>query len=161
MKNTKKIVGTAFLSLFLTGIYAQESILTSGQEASGVGGSSSSSIGQVLYTTNSGNSGTVAQGVQQAYEISSTSGIEEVGIQLACSAYPNPTIKNITLTVEDNTNDNLSYQLFDLTGEIITSNVINSENTVIEMEGLTPATYFLKVRQNNLEIKTFKIIKNQ
>lgn len=161
MKNKTKIVGTAFLSLFLTGINAQEALLTSGHEASGTGGLSSASIGQVLYTTNSGSSGTVAQGVQQAYEISTTAGIEETGIQLICSAYPNPTVNHLTLNVVNNTNDNLSYQLFDLNGKILDANSINSENTIIEMTAFTPATYFLKVVQDNLEIKTFKIIKNQ
>lgn len=161
MKNTKKIVGTAFLSLFLNGINAQESLLTSGQESSGIGGSSSSSIGQVLYTTNNGSSGTVAQGVQQAFEISTTAGIEETGIQLICSVYPNPTVNNLTLNVVNNSNGNLSYQLFDLKGKMIEGNTIYSENTLIDMTTFTPATYFLKVTQNNLEIKTFKIIKNQ
>lgn len=161
MKNKKKIVGTAFLSLFLTGINAQDALLTSGQEASGIGGTSSSSIGQVLYTTNSGSSGTVAQGVQQAFEISTAVGIEETGIQLICSAYPNPTVNSLTLNVVNNVKGNLSYQLFDLTGKLIDVNTINSENTSIDMTALSPATYFLKVTQDNLEIKTFKIIKNQ
>lgn len=161
MKNKKKIVGTALLSLFLTGINAQDALLTSGQEASGIGGISSSSIGQVLYTTNSGSSGTVAQGVQQAFEISTTVGIEETGIQLVCTAYPNPTINNLTLNVVNNVNGNLSYQLFDLTGKLIDAQTIYSENTSIDMTALPPAAYFLKVTQDHLEIKTFKIIKNQ
>ena len=162
MKNKKKIVSTAFLSLFLTGINAQDALLTSGQEASGIGGTSSSSIGQVLYTTNSGSSGTVAQGVQQAFEISTTVGIEETGIQLICSAFPNPTVNSLTLSVVNNNyKGSLSYQLFDLMGKLIDANTINSENTSIDMSALSPAAYFLKVAQDNIEIKTFKIIKNQ
>lgn len=160
MKTKKKIVGTVFLSMFLTGINAQEALLTSGQEASGSGGSSSSSMGQVLYTTNIGSSGSVAQGVQQAFEISTTIGIEETGIQLVCSAFPNPTVDNLLLTVVNNLNDDLSYQLFDLNGKLIDANSIHSENTTINMESLPPAGYFLKVKQDNTEIKTFKIIKN-
>jgi hypothetical protein len=160
MKTKQKIVGTVFLSLILTGINAQETILTSGQEASGIGGSSSASIGQVLYTTNIGSSGSVAQGVQQAYEISTTIGIEETSIQLVCTAFPNPTLDNLLLTVENNLNDDLSYQLFDLNGRLVEANSIHSENTTISMESLPPAGYFLKVKKDNSEIKTFKIIKN-
>jgi hypothetical protein len=160
MKKRQKIVGTVFLSMFLTGINAQEALLTSGQEASGSGGSSSSSMGQVLYTTNIGSSGSVAQGVQQAYEISTTIGIEETGIQLVCSAFPNPTVDNLLLTVVNNLNDDLSYQLFDLNGKLIDANSIHSESITINMESLPPAGYFLKVMQDNTEIKTFKIIKN-
>jgi hypothetical protein len=160
MKKRQKIVGTVFLSMFLTGINAQEALLTSGQEASGSGGSSSSSMGQVLYTTNIGSSGSVAQGVQQAYEISTTIGIEETSIQLICSAFPNPTVDNLILTVLNNVNENLTYQLFDLNGKLIAANSIHEENTLINMDQLPPAGYFLKVKQENTEIKTFKIIKN-
>lgn len=160
MKTKQKIVGTVFLSMFLTGINAQEALLTSGQEASGSGGSLSSSMGQVLYTTNIGSSGSVAQGVQQAYEISTTIGIEETSIQLVCSAFPNPTVDNLILTVLNNVNENLTYQLFDLNGKLIDANSIHEESTVINMDQLPPAGYFLKVKQENTEIKTFKIIKN-
>jgi hypothetical protein len=160
MKTKQKIVGTVFLSMFLTGINAQEALLTSGQEASGSGGSSSSSMGQVLYMTNIGISGSVAQGVQQAYEISTTIGIEETSIQLVCSAFPNPTVDNLLLTVLNNVNENLTYQLFDLNGKLIDANSIHEENIVINMDKLPPAGYFLKVKQENTEIKTFKIIKN-
>lgn len=159
MKNKKKLVSTAFLCLSLFGVNAQEVILTSGQEATGTGGSSSSSIGQVLYTTNSGSSGTVAQGVQQAFEISTTSGIDEIGIQLSCSVYPNPTANFLNLNVLTAISDNLSYQLSDLNGRTIEVNSINSEITTIDLSTLTPAVYFLKVTQDNTEMKTFKIIK--
>lgn len=159
MKNKTKLVSTAFLCLSLFGVNAQEAILTSGQEASGTGGSSSSSMGQVLYTTNSGSSGTVAQGVQQAFEISTTSGIDEMGIQLSCSVYPNPTANFLNLNVLTNIDDNLSYQLSDLNGRTIEGNTINSEITTIDMSTLTPAVYFLKVTQGKTEMKTFKIIK--
>jgi hypothetical protein len=39
-----------------------------GGEATGSGGSVSYSVGQVVYTTNTGINGSVAQGVQQPYE---------------------------------------------------------------------------------------------
>lgn len=160
MKKQQKFVSAVCLSMFLTGINAQEALLTSGQEGSGIGGSSSSSIGQVLYTTNIGSSGSVAQGVQQAYEISTTNGIEETSIQLFCSAYPNPTVDNLILTVQNQVNSNLSYQLFDLNGKLIERSPVLEESTTINMASLPPAGYFLKVIQDAKEIKTFKIIKN-
>ena len=155
-----KIATAAVLNLCLTGVNAQETVLSSGQEASGVGGFSSSSIGQLLYTTNEGSSGTVAQGVQQPFEISTTIGIDENEISLICTAYPNPTVNNLTLTVGSVINSNLSYQLMDIAGKTIESNTINSENTTIFMTDLPRATYFLKVTQGKSEMRTFKIIKN-
>lgn len=46
-------------------IQAQVAIVGSGSNATGSGGSLSYSIGQVVYTTNSGSTFTSAQGVQQ------------------------------------------------------------------------------------------------
>ena len=62
------------VSNFLT---AQEAITTSGGDASGSGGSVSYSVGQILYSTNTGANGSVAHGVQQPFEISVVIGIEE------------------------------------------------------------------------------------
>lgn len=161
MNKKTKLISTAFFCLALFKANSQEAFLTSGIESSGSGGISSSSIGQVFYTTSEGVSGTVLQGVQLAFEISTTSGIEETGISLNCSVYPNPTVDYLTLTIVNNLNPNLSYHLLDFNGKVITSNSISSENTIIVMNDLPNATYFLKVAQDNLDMKIFKIIKNQ
>jgi hypothetical protein len=70
MKHKKTITSVAFLLLGLGGLHAQESPTSTGGDATGAGGSSSYSVGQVVYTTATGINGSVAQGVQQAYEIS-------------------------------------------------------------------------------------------
>ena len=46
-------------------IQAQQSVVASGGEASGTGGTMSFSAGQVLYSTYFGSNGSVIQGVQQ------------------------------------------------------------------------------------------------
>lgn len=161
MKHTQRLMGTLLLSFVFCGAQAQESLLTSGEQAVGSGGSSSYSIGQVAYTTNSGTTGSVAQGVQQAYEISTSAGVEIKGIELSCSVYPNPTVNTLILSVDDYLTGNLSYQLFDLNGKIVAENPVNEEQTSIDMSDFVPAAYFLKVKKNSSEIKTFKIIKNQ
>jgi hypothetical protein len=48
---------------------AQESTNASGADVIGSGGSVAYSIGQVVYTTNTGSTGSVAQGVLHAFEI--------------------------------------------------------------------------------------------
>ncbi|MFH2142264.1 MAG: hypothetical protein ABIJ97_07575, partial [Bacteroidota bacterium] len=86
-----------FITFFLIYIFssstikAQEAIPTVGGNASGIEGSVSYSIGQVFFTTNSGTVGSVAQGVQQPFEISVSYGINETeGINLIISTFPNP-----------------------------------------------------------------------
>ena len=157
-----KLSAVLLLGLGLTGLQAQNAVPATGGNASGSGGTVSYSVGQVVYTTNTGGSnGTVAQGVQQPFEISEITGLEEAkGISLSVSAYPNPTSDFLNLKVENYDNTNLSYQLFDISGKLLESKKITGNQTSIVMSNLAPATYFVKVTESNKEVKTFKIIKN-
>jgi hypothetical protein len=55
--------------------------------------------------------------------------------------------------------DNLSYQLYDMNGKLLQNRKVDGNETVITMGNLVPSTYFLKVTDNQKEVKTFKIIK--
>ena len=156
-----KLSALLLLGLGLTGLQAQESVNATGGNASGSGGSASYSVGQVVYTTNTGTNGSVSQGVQQPYEISVVTGIEEAkGINLSVSAYPNPTTDYLTLSIGEFEISNLSYQLYDMNGKLLQSEKISGNQTSIVMSNLVPSSYFVKVIQGNKEVKTFKIIKN-
>ena len=157
----KKILTVVFLIVFgLSGLQAQKAVLATGGDASGSGGSVSYSVGQLVYTINTGTGGAVAQGVQQPYEISAITGIEETGISLEMSVYPNPATKFVKLKVESKKLKKLSYQLYDINGKLLDSEIIKGNETTINMGSLTPSTYFLRVVDNNRVIKSFKIIKN-
>jgi len=149
------------LGLGLTGLQAQESVNATGGNASGSGGSASYSVGQVTYQANAGTNGSVAQGVQQPYEISVVTGLEEAkDISLSVTAYPNPTTDYLTLSIGEFNISNLSYQLYDMNGKLLQSEKISGNQTSIVMSNLVPANYFVKLIQGNKEVKTFKIIKN-
>jgi len=155
-----RLSAVLLLGLGLTGLQAQTSFNATGDNASGNGGSVSYSVGQVVYTTNTGANGSVAQGVQQPYEISQITGIEEAkGINLTVSAYPNPTADYLTLTVKDVELSTLHFQLYDMNGKLLQSEKITGNQTSIVMSNLVPATYFVKVIQSNKEVKTFRVIK--
>lgn len=164
---SKKLCLVALLLLLagLTGVYAQETLSAAGGNASGSGGSASYSIGQAFYSTSSGTNGSVAQGVQQPFEISVLSGIDEgTSINLVCTAYPNPTTDFLILKIDASTvpsTESLSYQLYDQIGKLLVSKRIEGNETSIDMKILVPAIYFLKVTGSNKTIKTFKIIKTQ
>jgi hypothetical protein len=155
--------GTLIFCLEFSTLHAQDAITITGGNASGSGGSASYSIGQVVYTTNSGANGSVAQGVQQAYEIFVVSGLEDaIGIQLNLSAYPNPTSDVLYLKVDPSPNrkfQSMSYQLFDLNGKLLQKEKLVSNETGIDLKYLVAATYLLRVTDKNQEVKTFKIIK--
>ena len=155
-----KLSAVLLLGLGLTGLQAQTSVNATGGDASGSGGSASYSVGQVVYNANTGTNGSVAEGVQQPYEISVVTGLEEAkGINLSVSAYPNPTTDYLQLKVESEKLKDLSYQLYDMQGKLLQSEKITGNQTSIVMSNLVPATYFVKVVQESKEVKTFKIIK--
>ncbi len=163
---TKPLVKKIYRSLLLlclglTSVQAQEGTTASGGEAKGSGGSVSYSIGQVVYNTNTGTNGSMSEGIQQPYEIFVVTGLEEVnGINLIISAYPNPTTDVLILKVENYKNENLTYQLYDISVHLLENNKLYTNQTSIVMSNFVSGTYFLKVTENNKEVKTFKIIKN-
>ena len=156
-----------FINLLLTAgllcfgfVQAQVSSNSSGGEATGSGGTVAYSIGQVFYTTNTENAGSVAQGVQHAYEIF-TVGINETTFQISLSVYPNPTCENLNLIVSNLNNENLSYQLLDMQGKQLSNGQIVAQQTQINMNSLPCAAYFIHVvNQENKKLQSFKIIKN-
>jgi len=82
-----KLSAVLLLGLGLTGLQAQESVNATGGNASGSGGSASYSVGQVAYQTHTGTNGSVSEGVQQPFEISVVTAIEEAkGINLSFTA---------------------------------------------------------------------------
>jgi hypothetical protein len=157
-----KLCAILLLGFGLTGLQAQESVNATGGNASGSGGSTSYSVGQVVYTTNTSVTyGSVAQGVQQPFEISAITAIEQAeDITLFCSVYPNPSSDFLTLKVNNYDIESLSYKLIDASGKLLESKKVTGNETVISMANLLPSLYFLKVIDNQKEIIIFKIIKN-
>jgi hypothetical protein len=166
MKNLNKLAIVFFLFLSTNSILAQDVIPSSGGNASGSGGTVSYSVGQVVYTTNTGTSGSVAQGVQQPYEIYIITGTDNsMKINLLCTVYPNPATTHLTLKTENTDKENLSYQLYDINGKLLENKKVEANETTVDLGHRPVATYLLKVVQTNQastpkEIKTFKIVKN-
>lgn len=160
----KSIGMTALLtiSFSLSTLSAQETVNATGGYASNGGGSVSYSVGQLIYNTHSGASGSVTPGVQQPYEISVVSGFEEaLSLYLSVSAYPNPTADYLILKLDKSDINNLSFQLYDVNGNLLQQQIITSNETSIEMNQLAAATYFVKIIQNERIIITLKIIKSR
>ena len=139
---------------------AQESINSAGGNAKGSGGTVAYSIGQVVYTTNTASNGTVAQGVQQAYEIQSLE-VSEVKPTISLKVFPNPTTSNLTLQISEYNNEEYSYLLYDMLGKALSKGQIKSQRTQINTSGLPSATYIINVQNKaNQNVQSFKIIKN-
>ena len=161
---TKTFLYVLFLSLCgIVSLNAQvlhSGILSAGGNATGTGGSVSYSVGQMVYTTATGTTGSVAQGVQQPYEINVVSGIDDIyGIE-HFSAYPNPASTHLILKIDNNELTSFTYQLYNTAGSMMKTGKITSQETIISMASLLSATYYLRIYTNNKEVKVFKIIKH-
>ncbi len=160
----KKLLYLLAFTVSIAGLQAQETTITSGGEASGDGGTVSYSVGQVVYGTQTGTTGSVTEGVQQPFEISVIIGIEELGINLNISAYPNPFTDHLILYIDDDIfsdQDRWIASVYDINGAVIKQQIIVANETTIDMADQIAGIYFLKISSENQEIKTFKIIKNK
>ena len=160
MKNNTLLVFLAFLLSFSANAQTSHQVLSAtGGDATGTGGSVAYSVGQIVYTTSTGSTGSVAQGVEQAYEIYSV-GIKETALNISLSVFPNPTSDFLTLKVQDYNNETLSFDLLDEQGKLVLNEQITTQDTQVAMSTLARGTYFINVVQAIKKIQTFKIIKN-
>lgn len=139
---------------------AQSNIPATGGNAEGSGGTLSYTVGQVFYQFNTDGNGSAAQGVQQPYEISVITAIEEVDAILPeIIVYPNPADDILKLKIGHYETDNISFKLYNTNGILLETRQIEGNETDIVMRNQAPGIYILKVTNNQQELWTFKIIK--
>jgi hypothetical protein len=126
IKKSRPILLLATGLLWASFAQAQESVNATGGVATGSGGTAAYSIGQVVYTTNTGSTGSVAQGVQHAYEIFPV-GIMETTLNITLSVFPNPTSDNLILQVSDYNNEKMTYQLYDMHGKLLNNGQVTAQ----------------------------------
>ncbi len=146
-----------FLLLF-SYTYAQKSIVATGGKATGVGGTSSYSVGQISYKSPDGN--LVSDGVQQPYEIITLGKSTLENITLEMKVFPNPTIGIANLKITSKNTDNFNYQLFDINGKILSKiEKISNLETSVDLRNYSKGIYLLQITVQNKKVKSFKIIK--
>lgn len=139
---------------------AQETALSAGGEATGGGGAASYSIGQLFYTTISGESATAAQGIQLGYEITVVTAVKEARpISLSVAAYPNPAQNQLKLEIPGLETADMYWQLYNSNGKLLAADDVAGQLTRIDMSGQVPGVYLLKVIRNDQSLKTLQIIK--
>lgn len=155
------LIALILLLIVLQPINCQIAIATSGANATSNYGSVSYTIGQVVFNTYSGIDGSIAQGVQQPYEISVVTGVsEQSALKLNCSVYPNPTNDKVVLRIENYFDNNMEYEIYNSEAFLVKKDKIINSETKIDMLELIPAVYILKIIENDLPVVNFKIIKN-
>lgn len=162
-------------TLFVLGLSAQNAVVSSGGDFSGTNCSISYSVGQVGYNAYEGNI-RLNEGVQQPYEIydvteeavalqdgnselRGTTDMEEIVRSISLSAYPNPTDDFLNLVVDGDDLGAMKCTVYDVSGRQISERSIFVGETRLDMGGLPPATYFVRVTEGNELLRTFKVVK--
>jgi hypothetical protein len=143
----------------ITALHAQTEVLSSGGDAFGNGGSYSYSVGQIVYLFTNDATGSSSAGIQQPFEFFSVDVDENSDVCLSMSVYPNPAQSRVELNVEKISVENLSYQLFDMSGQLIHKHTIVAQQSPIDMETLPSGMYLLQVLKTNTTVQSFTIIK--
>jgi hypothetical protein len=151
-----------FLPLVLAAhvLHAQQASVATGGDAGGAGGSMSYTVGQPACITLAGAAVSLAQGVQQPYEISVTTGIGERADGFTLAAWPNPTAEDLELTAAGDLPKPLRYQLHDAAGQLLAEDRITTDRTRIPMAGRAAGTYLFGVLGPTGPLRTFRIVKH-
>lgn len=122
-------------------------------------GSIAFSIGEVVIETITYGDICFTQGFCQINIISPSIG-DIATIDYQVLTYPNPVTQFLMLKITKDNLTDLKYLLFDINGRMLEMRQIVSNETMIPVHFLAPSTYYLKIIDKQLEVKTFKIIKS-
>ncbi len=162
MKTRVTFLFCFLLNLLFYDSGAQETTSAAGGNINSPGGAISFTVGQVTNLYLSQSDGSVAQGVQQPYEIFVVTGIAEAkGISLDLQVYPNPVQDFLKLKIQDLNTENLVWKIHDANGKLLNTDRVSGAETSISMANYTSGVYLFSVlNKDNLQYKTFQIIKN-
>lgn len=153
-----------FITSSLSGLWSQQSVHTAGGDASGAGGFLSYSVGQVAYTSVSGDGGQVSQGVQQSNLVIMV-GQNEPDPDISIRFYPNPVHEDAFIELAPGQNGvntkSLSFLMYTLYGTLIQQKEIARGTTIVPMDNYPDGMYIVKVVRDHVTIKTFKVVKTK
>jgi len=114
---------------------------------------SGSGILSVYASGNCGNSNT------QTLSIESNIGVIDYTPNDYISIYPNPTSGKIEIKIDNSILINGRVEIFNIYGEIIQSQLLDEIST-IDLGEVANGIYFIKIKNNNITMRIYKIIKN-
>ena len=146
MKNRVFLISILFM--MTAGVFAQSAIVPVGGDAQSNGGSVSYTVGQVVVQTSSNGTISVAEGVQQPYEIMTVGVDDYPQIVLNAVVYPNPT-ENIA---------QLQLNGFEIPVGGFRAIIYDGNGKMLQSLNVT-GTYYLELRDSKRLLKTFKVVR--
>ena len=138
--------------------HAQQAIAATGFDATGSGGSSSYSVGQIDYSAKGANN-EITEGLQQPYEIVTLAVSDNGNVEKNISLYPNPVKDVLFVDFNQEKFSNSTYQLYDAQGKLIKNGNFSQKKNELNFSMLPASVYIIRIFSDNKMVKTFKIIK--
>lgn len=152
-----------FLLCFAGTTFAQSAIVPVGGDAQSNSGSVSYTVGQIAVQTVNNSSGiSVAEGVQQPYEILTVGVDDYPQITLNAVVYPNPTenLAQLQLNGFDIPAGGLRAILYDGSGKMLQTLPVTEDLTSFQIGQYATGTYYLELRDGKRVLKTFKVVRS-
>jgi len=159
MKNRVFLISILFM--MTAGVFAQSAIVPVGGDAQSNGGSVSYTVGQVVVQTSSNGTISVAEGVQQPYEIMTVGVNDYPQIVLNAVVYPNPTenIAQLQLNGFEIPVGGFRAIIYDGNGKMLQSLNVTDDITSFQIGQYATGTYYLELRDSKRLLKTFKVVR--
>ncbi|MBO7494618.1 MAG: T9SS type A sorting domain-containing protein [Bacteroidales bacterium] len=151
-----------FLLCFAGTTFAQSAIVPVGGDAQSNSGSVSYTLGQIAVQTVNNSSGiSVAEGVQQPYEILTVGVDDYPQITLNAVVYPNPTenLAQLQLNGFDIPAGGLRAILYDGSGKMLQTLNVSENLSQFQIGHYATGTYYLELRDGKRVLKTFKVVR--
>ena len=159
----KKFYILLFISTLSLASFGQSAIVPIGGDAQSGSGSVSYTVGQVVTQTASNGSGSisVAEGVQQPYEIQAVGVNHYPQITLNAVVFPNPTenLAQLMLNGFEIPTEGLQAHLFDSKGKLLQRIHVTDDLTTFQIGQYATGTYYLELRDGKRALKTFKVVR--
>jgi hypothetical protein len=116
--------------------------------------------GKLVFKVINGSTTPIERGVIQNYEITVSTVIEKPeDMNMECHINHNSADGNMHLVIRPFEDDNMRFRLYDMNGKLLRENKIENKELVMPVENLSPATWLVKVLNNDTEVRLFKIEK--
>jgi hypothetical protein len=122
-------------------------------------------VGETITATHKTSSLTVTQGFHQGKlrlnkQAAAKLPDEAAYADLDIRVFPNPTYDYVTLLLPPGDLQDYNYVVYDMAGQEQFQGIIEQETVSADFTTLAKATYLLVVRQRDVPVKVFQIIKN-
>lgn len=133
---------------------AQSAIVSGGFDIANGFGSISSSIGNIVYKSND-KTLHISEGVEHAFIINEIN----TNSNLRVAVYPNPTTDLVYFKVENLNYQNLTYKVYDISGNLLKAGSVFNLQSSISIGNFTNNIFIIKLYRGNTESQSFKVYK--